>query len=121
LFTIGANETELERYIVQFFGIKLNEKIKRGENRKVVVTLRSINQPKSVLFDEVYYRIYVKEGHTQVNVFDWTKLDRTNENSFVLDTSYLIPREYWVEIKAKTHTEEIFYRDEIKFEIISEK
>jgi hypothetical protein len=33
----------------------------------------------------------------------------------------MIPREYWVEIKAKTHTEEIFYRDEIKFEIISEK
>ena len=121
LFTIGANQTELERYVIQFFGVKLNEKIKRGENRKVVVTLRSINQPKSVLFDDVYYRIYVKEGHTQVNVFDWTKLDRTNENSFVLDTSYMIPREYWIEVKAKTHTEEIFYRDEIKFEIISEK
>ncbi len=121
LFTIGENQTELERYVIQFFGIKLNEKIKRGEFRKVVVTLRSINQPKSVLFDEVYYRVYVKEGLTQVNVFDWTKLDRTNENSFILDTSYMIPREYWVEIKAKTHTEEIFYREELKFEIISEK
>jgi hypothetical protein len=75
----------------------------------------------SVLFDDVYYRIYIKEGRTNINVFDWTKLDRTNENSFMLDTSYLIPREYFVEVKAKTHGEEIYYKDEIKFEIISEK
>ncbi len=121
LFTIGSNQTELERYSIQFFGVKLNEKIKRGENRKVVVTFRSINQPKSVLFDDVFYRVYIKEGLTQVNVFEWTKLDRTNENSFILDTSYMIPREYFIEIKAKTHSEEIFYKDEIKFEIISEK
>jgi hypothetical protein len=121
LFTIGANQTELERYSVQFFGVKMNEKIKRGDNKKVVVTFRSINQPMSVLFDDVFYRIYIKEGKTNVTVFDWTKLDRTNENSFMLDTSYLIPREYFVEIKAKTHSEEIYYKDEIKFEIISEK
>lgn len=120
-FDIGANQTDLNRYAIQFFGVRLNEKIKRGEKRKIVTTYRSINESKSVLFDEVYYRIYVKEGRTQVNVFDWTKMDRTNENSFVLDTSYMIPREYWIEIKTRIHSEDIFYRDEIKFEIISEK
>lgn len=121
LFTIGENQTELQRYSLQFFGVSLNEKIKRGSIRKVVVTARSINQSSPVLLDEVYYRIYLKEGRTQVNLYDWTKLDKTNENSFMLDTSYMIPREYWIEIKANTHTEEIFYKDEIKFEIISEK
>jgi hypothetical protein len=121
LFTIGENQTELQRYSLQFFGVSLNEKIKRGTIRKVVVTIRSIDYPTPVLFDEVYYRIYIKEGRTQVIVYDWTKLDKTNENSFMLDTSVMIPREYWIEIKAKTHTEEIFYREEIKFEIISEK
>lgn len=121
LFTIGENQTELDRYSIQFFGVNLNEKIKRGSVRKVVVTFRSINQSIPVLFEEVYYRIYIKEGRTQVMVFDWTILDKTNENSFMLDTSIMIPREYWIEIKGKTHTEEIFYRDEIKFEIVSEK
>lgn len=120
-FTIGENPTELDRYVIQFFGVRLNEKIKRGENRKIVVNFRSINKQISPVFEDVYYRIYIKEGRTQVNVFDWTRLDKTNENSFILDTEYMIPREYWIEIKAKTHTEEIFYRDEIKFEIISEK
>jgi hypothetical protein len=120
-FTIGENQTELERYSIQFFGIKQGEKIKRGNVRKMVITFRSINTPKTVLFDEVYYRIYVKEGLTQVNVHDWTLIDMTNENSFTLDTSYYIPREYYIEIKGKTHTEEIFYNESIKFEIVSEK
>ena len=100
---------------------KINEKIKRGELRKVIISIRSLDFPKTILFDEVYYRVYIKEGRTSVNIFDWTQLDKTNENSFYLDTSILIPREYWIEIKAKTHTEEIFYKDVIKFEIISEK
>lgn len=120
-YTIGENQTELNRYSIQFFGIKLNEKIIRGEKRKIVVSFRSINLPKTVLFDEVYYRMYIKEGKTNVIVHDWTQLDVTNENSFTLDTSYYIPREYFIEIKANTHSEEIFYHDEIKFEILSEK
>jgi hypothetical protein len=121
LFTVGANQTELQRYAIQFFGLKQSEKILRGDKRKVVVTFRSINEPKTVIFDEVFYRMYVKEGRTEVIVHDWTQLDVTNENSFTFDTSYMIPREYIIEIKAKTHTEEIFYNDEIKFEIVSEK
>ena len=120
-FSIGENQKELERYSIQFFGVKLNEKIKRGDIRKIVVSFRSIDTPKTDLFEEVYYRIYVKEGRTNVNVFDWTQLDVTNENSFMLDTSILIPREYFLEIKAKTHNEFIYYNNEIKFEIVSEK
>ncbi len=120
-FDIGANLTEVNRYAIQFFGVSLNEKIKRGTKRKIAVTFKSINKPQSELIDESYYRIYIKEGKTQVNIFDWTQLDRTNENSFILDTSYMIPREYWIEIKARVFNEDIFYRDEIKFEIVSEK
>ena len=120
-FTIGENQTELQRYAIQFFGIKQNEKIIRGEIRKVVVTFKSIDIPKTVLLDEVYYRIYIEEGKTQVIVHDWTLLDKTNENSFQLDSSYLIPRQYFLQIKGKTHTEEIYYKESINFEIVSEK
>jgi hypothetical protein len=120
-YTIGDNPTELKRYSIQYFGINQNEKVKRGELRKIVVSFRSINEPKTVLFDEVYYRMFIKEGRVDVMVHDWTQIDKTNENSFILDTSYLIPREYFLEIKGKTHSEEIFYNNYIKFEILSEK
>jgi hypothetical protein len=121
LYTVGENQTELERYAIQYSGIKLNEKIIKGEKRKIVVKFRSINQPKTELFDEVHYRMFIKEGRTNVIVHDWTQLDVTNENSFTLYTENYIPREYWIELKGKTHTEEIFYDDYIKFEIVSEK
>ena len=120
-YSIGTNPTETQNYKIQFSGIKQNEKIIRGELKKIVLYLKSIEQSRTILFDDVYYRIFIKEGKTNVIVYDWTKTDVTNENSFYLDTSYLIPREYFIEFKAKTYTEEIFYNDYIKFEILSEK
>ncbi len=120
-FSIGPNQTESQRYIIQFYGIKQLEKIIRGDIRKIVVTFKSIEKSKSILFEDVFYRIYVKEGVTQVTVHDWTYVDMTNENAFYLDTSYLIPREYYLEIKGKTHTEEIYYNESIKFEVVNEK
>lgn len=120
--TIGENITENHRYAVQFSGIKQNEKIEGGEIRKISVIFRSIDLPRSVVLDNVFYRIYVEEGgHTQVIIHDWTLVDKTNENSFMLDTSYLIPKEYFLEIKGVTHNEEIKYKETIKFEIVSIK
>lgn len=121
LYTVGENQTELERYSIQYSGIKMNEKIVKGEKRKVVVKFRSINYPKTELFNDVYFRMFIKEGRTNVIVHDWTQLDVTNENSFTLNTENYIPREYFIELKGKTHTEEIFYDEHIKFEIVSEK
>ena len=120
-FSIGENQTESNKYVVQFTGIKQNEKIKSGETRKVTAIFRTMEKSTNELFDEVFYRIYIKEGHTNVNVFDWSYLDVTNENSFMLDTSILIPREYYLEIKGVKHNEEISYPNVIKFEIVSEK
>jgi len=121
VFSIGSDNMNFDRYVLQYHGVKLNEKIKRGEVRKITVILKSINSVIPILSEQLFYRIYVKEGKTQVNVFDWTKMDKTNINSFMLDTSYLIPREYYIEIKSMINNEEIFYKNEIKFEIISEK
>lgn len=121
LYTVGENPTELQRYAIQFFGIKQNEKVVRGEKRKVVISFRSIDNPKTVILNEVYYRMFIKEGTTDVIVHDWTLVDSTNENSFTLDTSIYIPREYFIELKGITHSEEIFYKEHIKFEILSEK
>jgi hypothetical protein len=120
LFTLGENPTEFQRYKVQFYGIKQNEKIDQLEIRKITVRFRSIDTPKTDLFHDVHYKLYVLEGDsTQVIVHDWTPLDRTNENSFFLDTTYLIPRTYYLEIKAQIHGEQIFYKDVISFDIVS--
>ncbi len=109
LYSIGSSSSNGGEYVIKYSGVKTNEKIKRGENRRISVSLKSVNTTKTILSNELYYRIYVKEGKTQVNVFDWTKLDKINENSFMLDTSYLIPREYYLVIKGNINSEENFY------------
>ena len=111
----------MNKYVVQYSGIKQNEKIQSGDVRKVSIIFRTISQSTNILFDEVFYKIYIKEGRTNVNIFDWTYADVTNENSFMLNTSVLIPREYYLEIRGVKHNEEITYPNVIKFEIISEK
>lgn len=120
--TIGGNPTDTKKYAIQVSGIKQNEKILRGENKKIVVNFRTINPSNmNYFFDDVYYRMYIKEGHTNVIVHDWTLLDKSNENFFFLNTEFYIPREYYIELKAKINSEDLFYKEDIKFEILSEK
>lgn len=120
-YTLGPNQTDTVRYKIQFSGIKQNEKVIRGDVRKLVVNIKNITTTKVELFDEVFYRMFIMEGRTNVIIHDWTQIDKTNENSFFLNTEVYIPREYFIEIKAKRHSEEIFYENQVKFEIVSEK
>ncbi len=118
---MGENNTSFERFKVQFYGIQQNEKIIRGDIRKVVVNFRSIDNPLNTILSESYYRLFIKEGNTNVIVHDWTLMDVSNENFFMMDTTNYIPREYFMEIKGKHNNEEIHYNEYIKFEILSEK
>jgi len=122
IYSIGENPIDTKKYTIQFSGIKQNEKIIRGENKKIVVSFRTISASNlNYTFDDVYYRMYIKEGHTNVIVHDWTLMDKSNENSFFLNTEYYIPREYYIEFKARINSEDLFYKESIKFEIVSEK
>jgi hypothetical protein len=121
-FKIGGDVNDFNRYAMQYYGIKLNEKIQTTEKRKIVVNFRDINNPRNVVLDNVYYKIWIEESpNTQVIVHDWTLMDKTNENSFILNTTYFIPREYYMQFKAEINNEEIIYKDTIYFTIVSQK
>jgi hypothetical protein len=120
-YQIGENLKDFDRYVIQFYGVQQNEKIKRGDVRKIVVNFRSTNTPTPKIMDEAYYRMFIKEGNVDVLIHDWTLLDISNENFFTLNTSNYIPREYFVELKAHVNGDEIIYKDIIKFVVLSEK
>ena len=120
-YQLGENLKEYDRYVIQFYGVQQNEKIKRGDIRKIVVNFRSINSTTPKVVDEAYFRMFIKEGNIDVQIHDWTLLDTTNENFFTLNTMNYIPRNYFIELKAKVNGDEIIYNDIIKFEILSEK
>jgi len=109
-------------YHFSFSGIKRREKIKRGDTRRVEIlaTIPYTSDYKPV--DKIYYRIYIKEGETQLEYIPWVEVNRTeNSNYFLVDTSWFIPNDYYMEFKIESGGEIRTYHDIIQFEIVSEK
>ena len=106
-FTLGTRTEEPKIYGFDFSGIKQNEKILNTDIRKVNVTLKKAYTSKEVLYHvEAFYRVYVREGNTEVQVQDWTQINRTADGYyFVFDTTDKIPNEYFIDIKVNTPIE----------------
>jgi len=125
-FGIGvsdANNRSIYDYEFAIHGIKRKEKIKRGDTRRVDVTARvPLTFDQSHALDKVYYRIYIKEGETQLDYVDWNEVSRTPDgNFFLIDTSWFIPNDYFLEIKIESGNQIRTYKEVYQFEIVSEK
>lgn len=120
---IGVESKEPQIYGFDFYGIKQDEKVLNTELRKVGVVLKKAYTTKYLLQNvEAYYRIYVREGTTEVQVQEWTKLNRTpNEYYFIFDMRDKIPNEYFVDIKVNTSGISDIYKRTIKFMIVNKK
>jgi hypothetical protein len=120
---IGTNSADPKLYGFDFYGIKQDEKIFNTDIRKVGVIIKQAYTTEKLLKHvDAYYRIYVKEGQTEVEVQDWTKINRTpNEYYFIFDTRDKIPNEYFIDIKVESSGEINTYKKQIKFQIVNMK
>ena len=98
------------------------EKITKGETRKVFISTRvPYTTEQQVLVDNLQYRIYVTQGTTQVEVVPWTPINMGNErNYFLMDSGWMIPNEYYLDIKATSNQQVDTYRKAIKFQIVNQ-
>jgi hypothetical protein len=121
-YNFGDSESLPIEYKVNLSGIRRDEKIKRGDKRKVFVNARipyTINE--SSVIDGLQYRLWVAEGSTEVNVIDWTDVNRAFlKNYFILDTSWMIPNEYYIDIKLTSNQLVKTYRNTMKFSIANQ-
>lgn len=116
--SIGSGEFLPEEYGLSFSGLKRDEVINQGEKRKIVVSVRKpYVYEVPVLTDYVQYKIYVKEGPlNQIIIQDWTSLNRvTNMNYFVLDSSWLLPNKYYLDIRVSSNQEIREYKEITQF------
>jgi len=120
---IGTMSREPEKFGYDFYGILQNEKILNTELRKVGVVVKKQWSSNQMLPNiDIYYRIYVREGTTEVQVQDWTPVNRTpNEYYFMFDMRDKIPNEYFVDIKVNTSGEKDIYKDTLQFQIVNKK
>jgi hypothetical protein len=110
------------KYVPFIYGIARGEKISRGDIRKITIDIKEYLATKTKLLSTVYYRIYVREGRQQVEVQGWTPVNKTaKENNFYLDTSWLVPKEYFMDVKVEYNGEVTSIKNIISFQIVSER
>jgi len=122
-YIIGTNSQEPKIYGFDYYGIKQDEKIFNTDIRKVGVIIKQAYTTNKLLPKvSAYYRVYVREGQTEVQVQDWTTINRTpNEYYFIFDTRDKIPNEYYIDIKVESSGEVNTYKRQIKFQIVNYK
>jgi hypothetical protein len=120
---IGTSSQDPKIYGFDYYGIKQDEKIFNTDIRKVGVIIKQAYTTNRLLPKvSAYYRVYVREGQTEVQVQDWTQINRTpNEYYFIFDTRDKIPNEYYVDIKVESSGEVNTYKRQIKFQIVNYK
>jgi hypothetical protein len=120
---IGSSSKEPQIYGFNFYGILQNEQILNTDIRKVGVTIKKAYTGQQVLENiSAFYRVYVKEGTTEVLVQDWTPINRTpNEYYFIFDMRDKIPNQYYVDIQVNTSGEKDTYKQQLTFNIVNTK
>lgn len=120
---MGVVSSNPQLYGFDFYGLKQDEKIVNTDIRKVSVIIKQAYSTQNIIPNvEASYRIYVKEGKTEVQVQGWTKLNRTpNEYYFIFDTRDKIPNEYFIDIQVISSGEINTYKRQIKFQIVNTK
>lgn len=121
-YNLGTNEYLPTDYVFTVYGVKRDERIKRGDFRKMIVSSRvpfSVSQTE--IINDLYYRLYIKEGNSEITIIDWDSINKAyNHNFFLLDTSWMIPNTYYLDIKVINNRQTTVSKDVMKFLIVNQ-
>ena len=99
-----SNQIDFRNYYFYFWGINEKENISAGNIRKVRLTIKELypNQ-NSFLPLDIESRLYTTVGSKyEIDIIPFTSVNRTsNGYDFDLDTSWLIPQDYHLQIRLK--------------------
>jgi hypothetical protein len=99
-----SNEIDFRNYYFYYWGINEKENIRAGNVRKIKLTIKELypNQ-NNFLPLEIEYRLYTTVGSKyEIDIIPFTLVNRTsNGYEFNLDTSWLIPQDYYLQLRLK--------------------
>lgn len=117
-FIIGKDIVSVEKMSPFVYGISYDEKIKRGDIRKITLKSRVQYQKNDYyLYDNVEWRLYIKDGTREIDIFPYEKVNKSFLEYFMLiDTNILLPQKYYIDIKYQYNLgEEIMHHDVLSF------
>lgn len=121
-YNIGSSDSLPKKVGISVAGISSQEKIKRGDIRKVIVSTRipyTVEQTQNIT--NLKYRLYVREGRNELTVIDFQPVEiATNYNYFLLDTDSLLPNTYYLDVLVESNLEITTIKNVLNFDIVSE-
>lgn len=118
-----SNRLNPDNYHFSYFGVNSQEYLKRGDKRRIEVTVKQLYKNlDSNLPLNLEYRLFMKQSNdVQIDIIPYTKVDRTVAGyEFILDTSWLIPQDYYLDLKISDGT--VFNRKSpIRFTVVSDE
>jgi hypothetical protein len=121
-YNIGNNDMLPKKIAVSVSGIRNQEKIKRGDIRKGIVSARipyTVEQTQKI--DNLQYRLYVREGVRELTVIDFQPVEMANNYYyFLLDTASFIPNTYYLDILATSNLEVTTIKNVVQFDIVNQ-
>lgn len=121
-FGCDTTDSEYKKIIPNLYGIKNNEKLHRENIVKVNVeyVIKYTKKQEPAIYDSEY-RLYIKQGEREITVIDWQPVHCDYIKSyFYIDTSSLIPGNYFIDIKCIDDIEETIHRNMLEFEIVND-
>lgn len=123
-FVIDSTPNEYNQYDLKFKfnGISKGVKINKGDIKKVIVN--PIIQFGYDIDDFEFnfeYKIYTKEGQDQIDVIDWSPMNKLNgEHHLVMDTEIFISnKEYYLAIKMSHNNMTHTFDKEVMFYVVN--
>jgi hypothetical protein len=118
-YALGYETFQPKQYYFSTRGINRDENVKRGDIRKVFIDTRRKYENKFISVDKVEYRLYIGQGKGEITVIDWTEANRgVCDNWFFIDSSWMLPQTYYLEVRATSSGEQRIQSEIIKFNVI---
>ena len=121
-YKIGNNSKIKERLDVMLSGINDNESLMRGEIREINVEYQKpYNGDEKILSVKGEYRIYIKDGNREYDVFSYQPIEQAFLNNFfIINTNDMVPNEYFIDIRLKCGRETLYFKNQLRFTIKSD-
>jgi len=99
-----SNQIDFRNYYFYYWGINEKENIRAGNVKKIRLSIKELypNQSNFLPLD-IEYRLFLTVGSKyEIDIIPFTPVNRTsNGYEFNLDTSWLIPQDYYLQIRLK--------------------
>lgn len=119
--TLGKHNISTTNIVPSTYGINDNEQINIGEVREIKVDfIEEFSNGKKQYPNKVEYRLYVKEGNREIDVYSWQPIELFGDQHIILiDTNNLIPNDYFIDINIYQGRSVKTYEKITKFTIVS--